>query len=71
MDEDLVKVINTDLMPNSTVVYPEFKPYFSKYGTINSCPIHYGLFEPEEELQTSHSRAIWDDYGWSKDRWVF
>ena len=54
------------------IVYPEIKPYFSKDGIIDFHPVHHGLFELEdEELQQSHGRAVWDDFGWSRDRWVF
>ncbi len=66
----------TFLEPNKEaageIVYPEFKPFFSKNGIIDFRPVHHGLFEPEdEELQTSYGTALDDKFGWSRDRWVF
>jgi len=64
--------LDADVKSAGDVVYPEFKPYFSKDGIVDLRPAHHGLFEPEdEELQQSHGRAIWDEFGWSRDKWVF
>ncbi len=68
VSEDSSKENNNSI---SEVVYPKFVPYFSNRDVFDEDPVHRGLFDTrDEELQQSHGKAPWDEYGWSRDGWV-
>lgn len=63
--------IGNDTSKPNEIVYPKFVPYFSSREVFDEDPVHRGLFDPrDEELQQSHGKAPWDEYGWSRDGWV-
>lgn len=65
MDKDLIEIFDADLKSDN-IVYPKFKPFFSKNPTYSPNPHHHGLFDPTPE-QISHGVAPLDKFGWSRD----
>lgn len=63
----LSEAINETVKSND---YLPFVPLFSKEGTVELEVKVSRLFDETPE-QLTHGTAPWDNYGWSRDGWVF